>query len=438
MVYNTADNNYGVAKWIVDPTAGSGTHTTIATAITSASSGDTIFIRPGTYTENITLKAGVDLTAFGCDSSLNGTGHVIISGTCTMTTAGSVTIAGIQLQTNSAALLVVSGSVASVVNLNNCYLNCTNTTGITFSSSSASATINMYKCYADVGTTGITLFSQTSIGILNIYYCRFTTSGSTLTASTCSAGSVVIFNTASNIAITSSSTGSLAFFYTDTDVAAFNLTAVTAGGSGNHLFVKSCFFSGTASAVSISQTVTMLGCCVGSSNTNCITGAGTLNYSDMTFQNTSSTINVTTQTGGTLQGGKFQAPSAGYLGEQFRSFAGSISLTSTQAKTVTSINLTAGIWDISGVIFYSSGAGTVSTAQQGSISATNNAIGSTYGDDIVAFVVAAGIANLQTTQVIPALRVTLTAAATYYLVAVGTFTVSTLSCAGRISATRVG
>jgi pectin methylesterase-like acyl-CoA thioesterase len=56
-------NNYGPAKFIVSSSAANGTHTTIAAALTSASTGDTIFIRPGTYTENLTLKAGVNLTA---------------------------------------------------------------------------------------------------------------------------------------------------------------------------------------------------------------------------------------------------------------------------------------------------------------------------------------------------------------------------------------
>src|SRR6187431_1669292 len=97
----TFTNKWGTAKWIVDPSvAAVCTHTTIAAALTSASSGDTIFIRPGTYTENITLKAGVNLTAYGSDDSLNGTGVVIINGTCTFTAAGSVTLYGLQLQTN--------------------------------------------------------------------------------------------------------------------------------------------------------------------------------------------------------------------------------------------------------------------------------------------------------------------------------------------------
>ena len=112
----------------MSPTASDGTHTTISAALTSASSGDTIFIRPGTYTENPTLKAGVNLTAFGSDSSENGVGNVIINGTCTLTTAGSVTISRrFELQTDSVGILQLVGTVASVVNLQNCYLNCSTT-----------------------------------------------------------------------------------------------------------------------------------------------------------------------------------------------------------------------------------------------------------------------------------------------------------------------
>ena len=42
--------SYTPANWIVDATANKGTHQTIATATASASAGDTIFIREGTYT----------------------------------------------------------------------------------------------------------------------------------------------------------------------------------------------------------------------------------------------------------------------------------------------------------------------------------------------------------------------------------------------------
>ena len=292
-----ATNNYGPAKFIVDgTTTANGTHSTIAAALTSASSGDTIFIRPGTYTENLTLKAGVNLTAFGSDSSLNATGKVIISGTCTMTTAGSVTISGIQLQTNSAALLAVTGSAASVVNLENCYLNMTNNTGITFSSSSASAIINVYRCIGNLGTTGIALFSHSSAGTLLLEYSKFDNSGASTTASTSSAGATTIFYTFISSPFTTSGTAALSLDNSTINSGAQNVTAFTNGGSGSSTASNCFFISGSASAVSISSTLTMTLCSVDSTNTNAVTGAGTLINAGISFINTSSVINTTTQT----------------------------------------------------------------------------------------------------------------------------------------------
>ena len=79
--------NYGPAKFIVSANVYEGTHTTIAAALTSASSGDTIFIRPGTYTENLTLKAGVNLCAYECDGQ---TPNVTVIGTLISTSDDSV------------------------------------------------------------------------------------------------------------------------------------------------------------------------------------------------------------------------------------------------------------------------------------------------------------------------------------------------------------
>lgn len=290
-------NTFTTAKWIVSATASDGTHTTIATALTSASSGDTIFIRPGTYTENLTLKAGVNLTAFGSDSSLNGTANVIISGTCTLTSAGSVTISGIQLQTNSAALLAITGSAASIVNLNNCYLNCTNNTGITFSSSSGSATLLINNCEGDLGTTGIGLFSHSSSGSMSIRYSHFTNSGSSLTASTCSSGTLSLTYSLLTSAVTTSSTGSIQSVYSTIDVSSFNIIAATFGGSGVHVLRYCRYASGTASAVSIGSATPVLEfCTISSSNTNAVTGSGTLTGNSISFEGTSSGVNTTTQT----------------------------------------------------------------------------------------------------------------------------------------------
>jgi len=283
-------------KFIVDgTTVANGTHSTISAALTSASSGDTIFIRPGTYTENLTLKVGVNLCANTCDAL---TPNVTISGTCTLTSAGSVSISGICLQTNGAALLAVTGSAASILNLNNCYLNCTNNTGITFSTANTSAAINITNCNGDIGTTGITLFTDSSTGTLNIYNTLITNSGTSTTASTQSAGSSEIKYCQFYFPITTSGTAFSEWNYLDLDTTDLNTTSAILGGSVVANVCRFCRFSaGTASAVSCGSAVVRLDfCIIVSSNTNAITGSGTLTGNTLLFNGTSSLVNTTTQT----------------------------------------------------------------------------------------------------------------------------------------------
>lgn len=434
-------NTFCEAKFVVDANASQGGYTTIAAALTAATSGSTIFIRPGTYTENLTLKAGVNLTAFSSDSSSNGTGVVVILGMCTMTTAGTVSISNIQLQTNSAALLAVTGSAASIVHLNNCYLNCTNTTGITFSSSNAAASIGINYCKGDIGTTGISLYSSSSIGNISVIYSTFTTTGGSSTVSTNSAGLVQFNWSQLNAPISTTSTGALNFFNSTCDTSATNTTSITANGSGGGTCDSSLCSAGSASTISIGTGViyTVARTFCSSSNTNSITGAGTINYSAISFGSTSNTINTTTKTiAGTLQGSKNTAPTAGFLGEQIRATLGAgaaTTLTNATAKTVISITLTPGIWDISAVIGYS---GTVTGTQSViDISTTDNTLGGTAGDSQCQIPLTSNV-SADLGMSIPSYRVTPSTSTTYYLIAFAAFTVGTYKAYGRLSGTRVG
>ncbi len=301
MTLNTGDNLFGVAQFIVDPLAGYGNFTTIQSAITAAVSGNTIFIRPGTYTENLTLKAGVNLTAFGCDSSQNATGHVIISGTCTLTTAGSVTISGIQLQTNSAALLAVTGTLASIVNLENCNLNMTNATGITFSTSSASGAINIRNCVGNLGTTGIAIFTHTSAGTLLFEFSDFRNSGASTTASTATAGSLTFINSFFGSVFTTSGTSGFSARNSSIEVSAINTTPLTLGGSGVQSWFGGVLNAGSASAVSASTaTAAVNNAFIASTNTNKFTGAGTINMSGNSYNSSTAVMNPTTATYGAV------------------------------------------------------------------------------------------------------------------------------------------
>ena len=294
MVIQTGDNKFGVAKWIVDPIAGLGTHTTYIAAMASASSGDTIFLRPGTYTGDVTLKAGVDTCAFDCDAL---TPNVKIIGKLTATFSGTASISGVQLQTNSSHFLAVTGNSATTINIKNCLLNCADSPGITYTSSSGSSAINIYDSF--YGLTGNnTLFVSTSSGVITVNNLNpTTTSAGTTTASTVTTGGLNCTNFSAQFPITLTAFSGATFVncqITVTDTTC--LTTVTSGS----ITCRDCFFvSGTASAVSVgaSTTVNLHECSISTTNTNGVTGAGTVSMTPIAWERSvGQIVNATTIT----------------------------------------------------------------------------------------------------------------------------------------------
>lgn len=289
-----------LTPFVVDPstTVGArGTFSTIAAALTAAVSGQTIFIRPGSYTENLTLKAGVNLCAFLCDAY---TPNVTIIGTCTMTASGTVTISGIRLQTNSSFLLAVTGTNPSIVNLVNCYLNCTNNTGITDTSSGLSS-IRLYNCNGNLGTTGITLFVSTSNGTIYLYECNITNSGNSTTASSKDGNAIYMYYTNFEPLLSLTSSGAAYLFYTSVnmgplDTAILNNTGISKTGSVGISVKNSRVGGGSATAITLGSGTTsyLSDSLISSSNASTISGAGTVFTGGLTYSNTSLNA-VTTQ-----------------------------------------------------------------------------------------------------------------------------------------------
>ncbi len=125
---------------------------------------------------------------------------------------------------------------------------------------------------------------------------------------------------------------------------------------------------------------------------------------------------------------------AGNLGEYVTATASGIALTSGVALNITSISLTAGDWDISGVSGFTAAATTLVTIAQGGsslVSATIGGFGS-YWQDTVNF--SAGATIIRS---IPTTRISLAVTTTIYLVQTATFTVSTATASGLIRARRV-
>lgn len=112
-------------------------------------------------------------------------------------------------------------------------------------------------------------------------------------------------------------------------------------------------------------------------------------------------------------------------------------LTTNTAKTVTSVALTAGVWEVTGVVGYLPDTLTSVTYMEQGLSATTNVVGGlgTMSAQALAAVVP-GVTAVPVIQ-IPRVTLNLAATTTYYLIAKALFTVSTLSAYGTISALRI-
>lgn len=289
-----SNNKFGPYKWIVDGNglAEGATHTTIAAAITSASSGDDIFIRPGTYTEDLTLKDGVNLIG-----GVNNDDFVEIVGKITFSVAasGECTLAYLRLRTNGDYCLVMSGSNANSLTLDNCDINANDHDAINFTNSSASSILNIEHCNCDPSAT-YKVFVSTAAGIFSFRYCHMPNGGGSTAASTSSAGVLRVEFCEVRWPITTSSTNRFESTNSFYRLGEINTTALTIGGSGSNYLSNSYVRTGTASAISVSSNLTISQTDIQCSNTNSVTGAGTVNYCALSLSGTSTAINPTTAT----------------------------------------------------------------------------------------------------------------------------------------------
>lgn len=286
MAQQICTNTYGVAKWIVDHTLSNGTHSTIAAALASASSGDVVFIRPGTYTENITLKDGV---------ILNSMGGVTILGKTQTSAAGSYTLINLVLTTNGDYALAITGSAASIVVMDKCAI-IGNSDAINFASSNAGAILSMNDTTVYNQAGGLKSFAHTSAGTMTLRQCIFANAGGSTVASTITTGTFNAYNCEFYVPITSSGTSTIDVDMCMNFTFANNQTAFTVGGSGSNRITCTDIQTGTATAISVGATLTAADISVSSTNAAAIAGAGTLIFSDVNFYNTSSAVTTTTQT----------------------------------------------------------------------------------------------------------------------------------------------
>lgn len=290
-------NPMSSARWIVDPLGFNGTHTTIGAAMAAASPGDTIFIMPGIYTENITMTTGVNLTANVCDSfQPNETfkANVLINGKITFTGGNSCSISNIAIQTNNDYCIVMTINATQALYFINCYIYALNHNAINYASNGMNNVLNLFDCTGSIypKTPSLSLFDMPSQGgTFNIYNCNFNSESSAVAPSTISnSGTLNVFNSSFKSGFISSGSANVNIYNSVIDTSGSNTAGFTAGSSGINNIVFSELKSGTASAIAVNSSASIINCDINTTNSTAISGSGTLSLTSVSFSNTGSTI----------------------------------------------------------------------------------------------------------------------------------------------------
>lgn len=428
-----------------------GTYSTIQSAVNDAVSGQTIFIRAGTYTENVNLKAGVNLAAYGNSGF---TPSVTIIGKLSHNQTGPVTISGIKLQSNGDYAISVNGSAASTTMfLIECNLVAENFAALEMTTSGAGSSIRIIDSWCRTNAVGTNFFVVTGVGGLTFWNVNVLDGGATAqnTPSTfASTGQLLVKYSIIRFPITTSTTGRISATDSEFNTFATNtIPLIINGVSGSALgnYVRGCILlagNTTALTVGAGSTVNMLDCTVITTSVTPFSGTGTINQSGTSYSTTNAILSSTTVTlarrafdAGALWGNwSGVAPAAGFVGQylsQTRASAGIALTTATPTNvTATALTLTPGTWDVSAIAQFANIA--TGTAQIASISLTSATLG-TPGNDTISSTVTTGESGLS----IPSYRINVPLAGgsiSVYLVAQADHA-GTTNVFGRISATRV-
>ena len=171
------------------------------------------------------------------------------------------------------------------------------------------------------------------------------------------------------------------------------------------------------------------------------TGSNTQNFVDLTTTQ-ASIAGVKTFTGQLIGKGTATNDNAasGYIGEFISSnvpVGSAISLTSGTPVNVTSISLTAGDWDVWGVVDTNAAGTTVQANVYGGIGTTSATIPTAPNGGAVASQFPSNFGGANILLPVGIMRASISATTTYYLTCNSSFTVSTNSCYGFIGALRV-
>lgn len=226
---------------------------TIQKAIDIASSGTTIFIYPSTYTENLTLKAGVNITSSTRYSTY-------ITGNHTANFTGTVIIQNIVLNSSSGATLTFSGTGVQNLQFLSSDINSTSGDAINWSNTNSASRIQIIdgsstvsnssstaRCfYSTTGASGGLIANRTSFKLNNPDNIALAIGGAVSFTHTSDQviGQIVVSNTATTaFALIAMTTATVPVFVTNSsnistlsEVVAITTSTPAFSGAGIFLF----------------------------------------------------------------------------------------------------------------------------------------------------------------------------------------------------------
>lgn len=284
-------NSYGIVKWVVNQTAGVGTHTTIGSALASASAGDVVFVTPGTYTENITMPNGVTLQAFPASPPDQGYSiRPAIQGTITITNGGYASyVNGFALLNNGAAdIVTVTGNNGQFGIFTDCYFNQGNSGNYFVTMNTSYGFLTLFNCTGDLGT-GAAPFNIVNTGggdrAFLAEYCDFDNNNTSTAPCLMAAGGATL-NYCKMKSPLSMTGGKLQMIYSNLGFYTYSFSYVVQTASGAHVIMSNCIFeNNSASNPSLINgsgcTMELIGCTIvgaaGGTGT-IISNSGTLTY----------------------------------------------------------------------------------------------------------------------------------------------------------------
>jgi len=270
MVYQTSTNQYQSSEYIVDPTSDESPYNTIQAALdaeNAVGSGSEIYVRPGTYNENLTLYDGQVIKG--------ATLETIIVGNHTPPASGISTLKDLYLIASSGDVLTSAVAGTAIILVENCYITVTN--GYVFdlpnwaggtlaliSSTDASTNNGVINCTG--GANALISGSFAGRGV-----------GNTLTFSN---GNLDIISTRVGCPVSVAGTGTITI-----NEGSSLLGTLTTGGSVTTSMTNTKVSTGATQAIthSSSNTLTLADVNINTTNVPAVGGTGTLVLGSVTY-----------------------------------------------------------------------------------------------------------------------------------------------------------